>query len=453
MYGIGYRTVAARAMSGRALKSAALGAAVLGLVPFNPSFGIAAAMSLAAGNVAADLADKAFDALQPKLPAISRGAQRLAGFAMRGGPAGFVGGALLGYLLAYLAYYMANRGPGYTTSFAGFTPVLDCAQQAPAGRDPIGDPAVCDILQVADRDLYAPFVGFELASGFQTQWKYLPLVNRWTTVTKYAPNGEAQATAPMPVDQRTYSDEMLQAGYEEVRVGLQANPWPEDDEGRIPAGVLPGKQEGHKPAVPPSIDPEAMPIGRIAPNPNSTILPYRLVKARRDAGNPYAVDGYTWHAGPRPGEFSPWGASSPIRVPAVTVDNRGNQVPSRVKPNVPAIPRMHERKVKAASQGAAQVAYMKLFGAMTEIGEFVDSMYDALPQSIRVQDYYANGKHDLGRDKKLWSLYQNYRAIDVDLMVRNIVFDQLQDMVIGKASRDITVASGGSPISRTLGLF
>lgn len=452
MYGIGYRTVAARMLSGRALKTAGLGAAVA-FAPLS-AVGIAStAIPLIAGQLAYNAASAALDALGPRMPAFRAGMQRLAGFAGRGGPAGFVGGALLGYLLAYLAYYAANRGPGYTTSFAGFTPVLDCGGQSPAGRDPLGNPAFCDILQIADRDLNEPYIALELASGFQTQWKYLPLVNRWATVAKYVPNGEAQAERPVSVDHRPYSDEMLGAGYEALR-NITTNPWPEASEDtRSGYPPIPRALDGFAPAISPAIDAGAMPIGRIAPNPNSLVLPYRLRIARRDAGNPFLVDGYGWQAGPRPGEFPPVAFPQPVRVPSVTIDRDGNQTPDRVKPNTPAVARMHERKVKAASQGAAQQIYMKMFGAMTETGEFIDSIYNALPEKIRANDYFANGKHDLGRDKKLWSIYQNYRAIDVDLMVRNIVFDNLQDAVIGKASRDITVASGGSPISRTLGLF
>lgn len=461
MWGIGYRTVAARMQSGRALKTASLGLGIAvgseALTHGTPDSGyrmtteglleVATALGVGGAAVAAG------EAVASKLPSIAKGAQALAGFAGRGGPAGFAGGALLGYLLAYLAYYAANRGPGITPSFAGFTPVLDCSQQAPEGRDPLGNPAFCDILQVADKTLYAPYDGNDLAFGFQTQWKYLPLVNRWTTVTKYAAIGGA-AARPQGVDQRTYSDEMLGAGYEALR-NIAVNPWPEEDGEQARTGfpALPRVQEGYKPAISPAVDAEALPIGAMMPNANTMRLPFSAVRARRDAGNPYRVTGYGWHAGPRPGEFPPVAVPSPIKVPAVTVDRDGTKTPDRVNPNTRAAARTHERKVKGPTAVAAQQAYMQMFGAMTEIGEFVDAIYDALPTKIRQDDYFANGRHELGRDGKLWSIYQNYKAINVDLMVRNIVFNNLQDAVIGKASRDITVASGGSPLGRTLGLF
>ena len=457
MYGLGYRTVAARAMAGRALTTAGVGAALSIAGPGAIGLAASGLAYAAAGRLAYAAAGAALDALEPKLPAISRGLQSFAGFAGRGGPAPFLLGALLGTLAAYLAYQLANRGDGYTTSFAGFTPVLLCANRPPSGRDPLGNPAFCDMLQVPDKSLNAPYDNAELLFGFQTMWPNAPLVNRWATVTKYQANGQARASGPMPVDQRTYSDEMIAAGAA-VASELGVNPWPDEESdgrrGPVP-GVLPKPIGGVTPAIPPSIDPDASPPGRIAPNPNLLVLPYRLVVNRRDDGNPYRVPGYTWTAGPRPGEFRP-PAAFPlpgIRVPAVTVDDRGNQAPGRVNPNTRPFARMHERKVKAQSHGAAQQAYMSMFGAMTEIGEFVDSIYDALPESIRRSDYFANGRHELARDKKLWSIYQNYKAIDVDAMVKNIVFNNLQDAVIGKASRDITSASGGSPIGRTLGFF
>lgn len=470
MRGIGYRTAAARSMAGKALKIGGLGAAIavgsdlLGIgggqydgddegYSGGESPGRLTSGGLLALAAAVAAAGRAADSLDIPVPKIASALRGFAGFAGRGSPPGFIGGALLGYLLSYLAYYAANRGSGITPAFGGFLPVLDCDRNVPAGRDPIGNPAACDILQVADRGLYDPYVALELASGFQTQWKYLPVVNRWTTVTKYSvAGGGATSANPTGVDQRPYSDEMIGAGYYALQGVTEVNPWPDDEAAHGPIPVGPGVKP-FRPAIPPSVDAEAMPIGTVAPNPNTLTLPYRLVVARKDAGNPTRVMPYGWTAGPRPGEFPPVAVPTPITAPAVTVDDRGNQNPDRVNPNMRVVGRVHERKVKAASQGAAQQAYMQMFGAVTEIGEFIDSIYDALPEKIRQGDFFANGRHELGRDKKLWSIYQNYKAINVDAMVKNIVFNNLQDAVIGKASRDITSMSGGSPIGRTLGLF
>lgn len=402
--------------------------------------------------VAAALQGAAAVAGGARLPSLGKVAAAAAGFAPVGGPAGFIGGALLGYLLAYLAYYAANRNAGITPSFAGFTHVLSCERQVPVGRDPLGNPAACDVLQaVLDHQLYDPYDAGELTFGFQTQWAHIPALPRYATVDKYAASGGA-AVRPAAVDERSYSDEMLGAGYEALR-NATTNPWPDAEQSERDGRLKPAPAAGFNPTIPPSVDAEAMPQGRMAPNPNSLRLPYRLVVSRRDEGNPYRIAPYTWTAGPRPGEFPPPVVLTPIRVPAVTVDRDGNQTPGRVKPNVIAPPRVHERKVKAKSAGAAHAAYMKMFGGMTEIGEFVDAIYDALPESIRRNDYFANGRHELGRDGKLWSIYQNYQAINVDTMVKNIVFNNLQDAIIGKASGDITAATGGSPLARTLGLL
>lgn len=457
MYGIGYRTVAARMMSGRALKTAGLGAAIAVTAPLS-AVGIAASaipLIVGAGTYASLV--KAADAVEARLPGIGRVGQSLAGFAGRGGPAGFVGGALLGYLLAYLAYYAANRGSAHPMAFSGFSHVLSCERQSPTVRYTLGDPSVCNILVPAappnGRNIGDPYTAGELLNGFQLMWEHVPVTQRYATVDKYVANGGATATAPTRTDERTYSDEMIGAGYAALDRVTESNPWPDEETG-YPA--VPKPAAGFKPAVSPAIDAEALPVGALAPNPNTLRLPYRLVVSRRDSGNPYRVAGYTWTAGPRPGEFPqnrPWGVPTPIKVPAVTVDDRGNQQPGRVYPNTRAPARMHERKVRAASAGAAQQAYMHMFGAMTEIGEFIDAIYSALPTKIQTDDYFANGRHELGRDGKLWSIYQNYKAIDVSKMVNAIVFNNLQDAVIGKGGRDITAASGGSPIGRTLGLF
>lgn len=213
----------------------------------------------------------------------------------------------------------------------------------------------------------------------------------------------------------------------------------------------------------------ALPLGWMSPRP--IILPWRVVAARNDAGQRGRVQPETWFAtyGGKEAEGSkvPAVPYPNAVVPGVVVTPEGRTI-EPTRPLVKAGARVHERKVKPSPvtgfsifpavvhKGRIvmdEVTFMSLFGFVTEFGDLIDAMYMALPKDVRKEDWFANGKHRLSRANKLESLYDNYQQIDLSLMARNIVFQQLQDTLIGQASRGITEATGGSPLARTIGLL
>lgn len=452
MYGIGYRTSTARSLAGRALKTVGVGAALAVGAPVSTvALGGVALPAILAGASAYAAGEAALNALDRALAGRSLAgvAGAVAGFGRLGGPGGFIAGNLLGFLLSYLAYLAANRGAGFPAGYPGFTAVLSCEGGDAWCRAPLGDPAACNVLVPFTKPLGDPYSLAELNTGFQILTENLPQIDRGATQTKYAPIvGAAKSPWPTRTDERPYSDSVMAETWDEVRGRNKTNPWPW---AATPAYQAPRLDQPYR-AVPPQVDAEAQQPGRIGP---AVRLPWILVRARRDAGNPARVMPYGWHAGPRRNEFPVPGFYLPGQAPAVEFDQTGPKVVTTVKANARAVAGTHERKVQSPTTVGASVtfeaAWKNVFGTVTEVGELIDAIYDALTESIRIDDYRANGNHELSRAKKLHSIYVNYKALNVDKMISNIVFNNLQDFLIGKASGDIASMTGGSPLSRTLG--
>lgn len=381
------------------------------------------------------------------------------GFARSGGPQGL----LLGALLAYAAYYLAHRGDGGTRHHPGFTLVNQCNGQGPEARLQEGSPHPCLSLIATggfEVALDAPYSVGERVTGFTEIWLSAPFVGRWSSTSTWAPDAVNPAKAGdqpvvLPEDdpfspyrddgRRDFRDPRKRAVARDLvpplmRPRQHARSRFDDDD------------IDQKAVVPPEVDPMGKPIGWF--HPRAIILPWRVVAARDDAGNPRRVHPETSVAGyDLPRDVSP---SRPIPVhpnavvPTVVVTPRGTTI-EPARPRIRAGARTHEVKFRVSPNGPFGEAWKKLFGQVTEAGDLIDAMYGALPKSIRLEDWRENGGHKLSRAHKLESLYDNYNHIDLNKMASNIVFQQLQDTLIGKASGDITAMTGGSPIARTLG--
>lgn len=113
-------------------------------------------------------------------------------------------------------------------------------------------------------------------------------------------------------------------------------------------------------------------------------------------------------------------------------------VSKRVVPDDPG----HERKFVPRSR-AIMVALFNALDTISESAEIVDSFYEALPKSVRTrweakharpeQAFIDNaGQYGIdGADWKARALYYNWDKVDMDLAVRNIIKNAVEDRLLG----------------------
>lgn len=212
------------------------------------------------------------------------------------------------------------------------------------------------------------------------------------------------------------------------RVGMQ----PEADyhpnyfpgAGQVPWAFPPGQSS----AVNPSVSPEvAEALRGLAPEALQNVdleplgLPPLVVTPPYVAPNelPLMAPAIVASASIRPGAAPTAGrANAPGRNPNVHV---------RQKPG----PGVKERKGKMRT--AADLAG-DVLGGFSEFGDLVDSFYDALPKQYKAKSYYK-GKRIRPSWKKRWNaLYQNFDKVDMNEALNNVVKNEVQDQLIGRAS-------------------
>lgn len=96
----------------------------------------------------------------------------------------------------------------------------------------------------------------------------------------------------------------------------------------------------------------------------------------------------------------------------------GDDWPTRPPPNV------KERKVKFRSNSVARKFLGALISGASEVGDLIDSLYEALPNKL--QDAEATIK------EKLATIYEHANDIDVAKAMENFIRNHLEDRIIGK---------------------
>lgn len=107
--------------------------------------------------------------------------------------------------------------------------------------------------------------------------------------------------------------------------------------------------------------------------------------------------------------------------------------PSPPKPYIPAGPGVKEKKFRFADNWLYQFATW-LMGLITELSDFVDVLWGAMPEGL--QRRYANA----GLDTKLKIIYDNYQQIDGEKLVEGLIKDWLEDAAIGKLGQGVADA-------------
>lgn len=97
------------------------------------------------------------------------------------------------------------------------------------------------------------------------------------------------------------------------------------------------------------------------------------------------------------------------------------------------------------------IALFKILDGISETAEFIDAIYEALPESVkerwdrpdRVGDSF--GQYGLeGMDWKLQAIYHNFTKVDFELAIRNIVENGLQDALYGVIHKGLPNNAGNA---------
>ena len=91
-------------------------------------------------------------------------------------------------------------------------------------------------------------------------------------------------------------------------------------------------------------------------------------------------------------------------------------------PRFPQKPRGKEVKIK---MGAVAAIVTGVFGAMTEIKDFLESLYDALPDDVK-RRYKGRATTTLAR-----AVWENFDQIDWGKATWNLVKNEIEDRIIG----------------------
>lgn len=113
--------------------------------------------------------------------------------------------------------------------------------------------------------------------------------------------------------------------------------------------------------------------------------------------------------------------------------------------------RSRERKFLSKSMQLL-IALFKGLDSLSEVSELVDAFYDALPKHIK--DAWKQKSRGLldnagqygidGADWKLQALYHNWKSVDPQKAVKNVVNNHLQDQLLGAAHKNLPRNEGNA---------
>lgn len=103
---------------------------------------------------------------------------------------------------------------------------------------------------------------------------------------------------------------------------------------------------------------------------------------------------------------------------------------------------------------------LRALDIISEASEFVDALYDALPDDVRKRwDEKGRGLIDNagqygidGADWKLNALWHNWHKVDIEQAIRNIIANEFQDKILGKYQQALPKNIGHVADAGSLGL-
>ncbi len=91
-----------------------------------------------------------------------------------------------------------------------------------------------------------------------------------------------------------------------------------------------------------------------------------------------------------------------------------------------------------------QAAIWYGLGSATELLDFLDVAYDALPDAIKAQvwrELSTSRPYGLKPQDKARAVYEHWQQIDVDKFIEGLILEQAQDAAIGKIGKKVGEAS------------
>lgn len=99
-------------------------------------------------------------------------------------------------------------------------------------------------------------------------------------------------------------------------------------------------------------------------------------------------------------------------------------------------PPKREKEIK--SKGVTPAWMQAIIGPATEIGDWADAAFDALPCKLRQRLWVSGGRAGgkfLTPDEKIAAVYRNWKDIDVNALLYNIAKNELEDRVIAALAK------------------
>jgi hypothetical protein len=195
---------------------------------------------------------------------------------------------------------------------------------------------------------------------------------------------------------------------------------PEDDVDRYTpvwsGGVQKWTNQDPEPRLPPMLDPMQLPILplEIAPTPDP--VPYRTIP--HQSFNPYRSPDHQHET-----DTSHGGRARP---PRKTWEGIGEDLRERSSSRPRRRPGKNEKERKL---NVLQKALVDFLMGVTEVNDFVDAMWHALPKSMR-----SPHKSGVSRTLEQYKdLYRNWQHIDLEKGLENFLINEIEDFVIGRA--------------------
>lgn len=184
------------------------------------------------------------------------------------------------------------------------------------------------------------------------------------------------------------------------------------------------------PAVPPMNNGGLAPLARFTPVPR---LSYRQAAGR--VTDPYGVRGERNAVGPY---AAPRRAGSQADY-VIAADATGQSVSPTpyAPPHKQQPPPKHEKERKMSVYsyaGGIGTAALAIVGAVGEAGDFLEALYDALPDDVKPKGSWFSARREYlppSFTKRMMALYEHWDKVDLDQAIDNLVINHYEDKLFG----------------------
>lgn len=101
----------------------------------------------------------------------------------------------------------------------------------------------------------------------------------------------------------------------------------------------------------------------------------------------------------------------------------------------PRRPRKGEKEGKIKSEDDLMAIFGRGLGTYSEIGDFIDSLWEALPDYYRTSrygEYRYRGHRTVPIHDKFNDIYRNIEHMDWTQAVKNLIYNEVQDQIVGR---------------------